>query len=108
MIISIEQHVDFVVDSMSHMKENGFDLIEPDLEFENKWVDHVQDVANQTLFPRANSWYMGANVPGKPRLFTPYIGGVGRYRKICEEVVAKNYEGFQFQTISNELPIGYS
>jgi cyclohexanone monooxygenase len=103
MIISIEQHVDFVVDSMSHMEEHGLGVIEPDIEFENKWVDHVQEVANQTLFPRANSWYMGANIPGKPRLFTPYIGGVGRYRKICEEVVAKNYEGFQFETISNEF-----
>ena len=53
-------------------------------------------VAHKTLFPRANSWYMGANIPGKPRLFMPYIAGVGTYRKVCEEVVADGYRGFRF------------
>lgn len=100
MIISIEQHVDFVTDSLVHMRDHGLDVMEPELTAEDEWVDHVQEVANKTLFPRANSWYMGANIPGKPRLFMPYIGGVGRYRKICEEVVAENYKGFQFQRAS--------
>jgi len=97
MATSMEQHVDFVSDCLIYMREHGLEAIEPELEAENKWVDHVQEVANGTLFPRANSWYMGANIPGKPRLFMPYIGGVGTYRKICEEVVAEGYRGFRLQ-----------
>ena len=61
---------------------------------EDKWVAHVNEVAYTTLYPQANSWYMGANVPGKPRIFMPYIGGVGPYRQICNDVAAKGYEGF--------------
>jgi len=97
MVMSIEQHVDFVIDSIVHMRENGFDLMEPTVEAEDDWVDHVQEAANKTLFPRANSWYMGANIPGKPRLFMPYIGGVGVYRRICEDIVAEGYKGFRFE-----------
>ena len=66
MINSIEQHVDLVVDTIIHMREQGLQSIEPELEAENEWVDHVQVVAHKTLFPQANSWYMGANIPGKP------------------------------------------
>ena len=58
------------------------------------WTDHVQQVASHTLYPKAASWYMGANIPGKPRLFLPYVGGVGRYRHICDQVAADGYEGF--------------
>ncbi|MAI13397.1 MAG: cyclohexanone monooxygenase [Rhodospirillaceae bacterium] len=97
MIMSIEQHVDLVIETLLSMRRKGLSVVEPDLEAENKWVDHVQEVANKTLFPQANSWYMGANIPGKPRLFMPYIGGVGAYRKICEEIVANNYRGFKFE-----------
>ncbi|MBM4263244.1 MAG: NAD(P)/FAD-dependent oxidoreductase [Deltaproteobacteria bacterium] len=96
MITSIEQHVDFVTDALLHMREHGFEVIEPELDAENNWVDFVQDAASKTLFPYADSWYMGANIPGKPRLFMPYIGGVGKYRRICEEVVAQGYKGFHF------------
>jgi cyclohexanone monooxygenase len=98
MMTSIEQHVDLVADSLLHMRESGLDLMEPELDAENKWVDHVQEVAHKTLFPQANSWYMGANIPGKPRLFMPYIAGVGAYRKICEQMIADNYSGFRFET----------
>ena len=97
MLVSIEQHVDFVTESIIYMREHGLELMEPDVAAEDDWVDHVQEAANKTLFPRANSWYMGANIPGKPRLFMPYIGGVGTYRRICEEVVADNYKGFRFE-----------
>jgi cyclohexanone monooxygenase len=97
MATSMEQHVDFVTDTLAYMRTNGIALMEPEREAEDKWVDHVQEVANGTLFPRANSWYMGANIPGKPRLFMPYIGGVGTYRKICEKIVAEGYKGFRFE-----------
>jgi cyclohexanone monooxygenase len=96
MITSIEQHVDWVADAVIHMREQGLVVIEPEMKAENEWVDHVQAVAYKTLFPQANSWYMGTNIPGKPRLFMPYIGGVGTYRKICEDVVVKGYKGFRF------------
>ena len=82
---------------LAMQRRKGLSVVEPELEAENKWVDHVQEVANKTLFPQANSWYMGANIPGKPRLFMPYIGGVGAYREICEEIVANNYRGFKFE-----------
>ncbi|MCH9675458.1 MAG: NAD(P)/FAD-dependent oxidoreductase [Gammaproteobacteria bacterium] len=96
MLTSIEQHVDLVADTIIHMRDQALAVIEPELDAENEWVEHVQVVAYKTLFPQANSWYMGANIPGKPRLFMPYIGGVGAYRKICEDVVAENYKGFRF------------
>ncbi len=97
MLVSIEQHVDFVTDSIVHMRDQGLEVMEPERQAEDDWVDHVQETANRTLFPRANSWYMGANIPGKPRLFMPYIGGVGRYRRICEDVIAESYKGFRFE-----------
>lgn len=97
MMNSIEQHVDLVVDTLIHMRDQGLETIEPELDSENEWVDHVQVIAEKTLFPRANSWYMGANIPGKPRLFMPYIAGVGAYRQICEKIVADAYRGFTFK-----------
>ena len=94
MLPSIEQHVDLVADIIIHMRDDGLAAIEPERAAEDKWVDHVQEVAYKTLFPQANSWYMGANVPGKPRIFMPYVGGVGPYRQICNDVAAKGYQGF--------------
>jgi cyclohexanone monooxygenase len=97
MIMSIEQHVDLLADTIVHMRDRDLATIEPERAAEDEWVDHVQAVAHKTLFPQANSWYMGTNIPGKPRLFMPYIAGVGRYRRICEEVVAEGYKGFHFE-----------
>ena len=97
MMSSIEQHVELVVEMLVYFRDNDIETIEPDLSAEDDWVEHVQEVASKTLFPKANSWYMGANIPGKPQLFMPYIGGVGAYRKICEEVVAEGYRGFNFE-----------
>ena len=94
MIVSIEQHVDWVCDAIEHLDEQGFATIEPTPEAQDGWVDHVNQIASYTLYPKANSWYMGANVPGKPRVFMPYAGGVGEYRKKCDEVAAKGYDGF--------------
>ncbi|HEY2679053.1 MAG TPA: alpha/beta hydrolase fold domain-containing protein [Steroidobacteraceae bacterium] len=94
MVVSIEQHIDWVSDCISYLRSNGFDTIEATPTAEAAWVQHVNDCADLTLAPRANSWYMGANVPGKPRVFLPYIGGVDRYRKTCDEVAARDYLGF--------------
>ena len=77
------------------MRERGLDYIEPTAEAEDKWVEHVHEVGHSTLFPDCpNSWYVGANVPGKPRVFTPYVGGVGPYRETCDGIAANGYEGF--------------
>ncbi|HEY1413306.1 MAG TPA: cyclohexanone monooxygenase, partial [Rhodopila sp.] len=94
MIVSIEQHVDWIADCLGHLANHQLDSIEPTLAAENDWVDHVNEVAHSTLYPSAASWYMGANIPGKPRVFMPYIGGVGAYRLKCDEIAASGYAGF--------------
>ena len=94
MMVSIEQHVDWVRDTLEHLRENDFDTIEPTQTAEDGWVQHANDCASLTLHPMANSWYIGANVPGKPRVFLPYIGGVDGYRLACEDVVNDEYLGF--------------
>ncbi len=94
MIVSIEQHVDWIADCVAWLRDNGLVAMEAERSAEDAWVDHVNEVAYTTLYPQANSWYMGANIPGKPRIFMPYIGGVFVYRQKCDEVAAKGYEGF--------------
>jgi cyclohexanone monooxygenase len=94
MVVSIEQHVDWIAACLAYLRERRLTVMEASLDAENAWVTHVNEVGHQTLFPLANSWYMGANIPGKPRVFMPYIGGVGPYRQKCDEVAAKSYEGF--------------
>ncbi|MGI8689673.1 MAG: flavin-containing monooxygenase [Thermomicrobiales bacterium] len=94
MIVSIEQHVDWIADCIAYLRARNLAAIEATCEAENAWVAHVNEVANTTLYPRANSWYMGANIPGKPRIFMPYIGGVGAYRQKCDTVAANGYAGF--------------
>ncbi|MEV0612588.1 NAD(P)/FAD-dependent oxidoreductase [Nonomuraea sp. NPDC050404] len=94
MFVSIEQHVDWIAGCLSHLAETGATVIEAGRDAEDAWMRHVGEVAGQTLYPLADSWYLGANVPGKPRVFMPYAGGVGAYRDICDEIAAKGYEGF--------------
>jgi len=94
MIVSIEQHVDWITACVEYLLEHGLRTIEPAVEAQDAWVEHVNQVANLTLFPRADSWYMGANIPGKPRVFMPYIGGLNLYTQKCDEVAANGYEGF--------------
>jgi cation diffusion facilitator CzcD-associated flavoprotein CzcO/acetyl esterase/lipase len=94
MVLSIEQHVDWIADCIGHVRERGLDTIEATRDAEDAWVAHVNEVAQATLFPHAGSWYMGANIPGKPRVFMPYLGGVGTYRAHCEGVAGNGYEGF--------------
>ena len=94
MIVSIEQHVDWIADALAALAYRQARVIEPTEAAQEDWVRHGMEVANRTLYPRAASWYMGANVPGKPRVFLPYIGGVGAYREICDQVAADGYRGF--------------
>jgi cation diffusion facilitator CzcD-associated flavoprotein CzcO/acetyl esterase/lipase len=94
MLVSIEQHVDWIAGCLDHLRAAGFETIEPTELAESGWNQHVDDSAAITLYPRADSWYMGANVPGKPRVFLPYIGGVDAYRAACDEVAARGYLGF--------------
>jgi cyclohexanone monooxygenase len=94
MIVSIEQHVDWIAECIGYMQGRDLVAIEAKKDAEDNWVAHVNEVAHGTLYPQANSWYMGANIPGKPQVFMPYIGGVAIYRQICNDVAAKGYEGF--------------
>ena len=94
MIVAIEQHMDWIADCLDTMRQRGMTRIEATPDAERDWVQHVNDVADSTLYPLANSWYVGANIPGKPRVFMPYVGGFAGYKKRCDAVAANNYEGF--------------
>ena len=96
-VVAIEQHVGWVADCIGIMEKRGIAVIEADEDAENDWVAEVNTVADQTLFPRAASWYMGANIPGKPRVFLPYVGGLHNYVRICDEVAAEGYRGFRLR-----------
>jgi cyclohexanone monooxygenase len=93
MLVSIEQHVEWITDAIAAMEADGTTL-EADVDAQDEWVAHVNELAEITLFPQGNSWYLGANVPGKPRVFMPYLGGVAHYRSVCDEVAAAGYRGF--------------
>jgi cation diffusion facilitator CzcD-associated flavoprotein CzcO len=95
MMVSIEQHIDWIADCINYLRTNSYGTIEARPEAQTAWVEHSNELGNQTLYPLANSWYMGANVPGKPRVFLPYIGGCGPYREKCDQVAANGYEGFK-------------
>ena len=97
MPVAIEQHVDFISDIVVHLRDNDLDLIEANLDALDAWVEHVNELAKPTMFMQANSWYLGANIPGKPRVFMPYCGGVGTYRQHCDNVMANGLEGFQLR-----------
>jgi cyclohexanone monooxygenase len=94
MVVSIEQHVDWITDGLEYLESRGLDRLEASAEAEDAWGRHVNELADATLYPRAASWYVGANIPGKPRVFMPYVGGCGNYRRECEEAVGRGYEGF--------------
>ena len=94
MIVAIEQHMDWIADCIGAMRKAGKSRIEASPEAEANWVQHVNDVADSTLYPLANSWYVGANIPGKPRVFMPYVGGFAGYKKRCDEIAAEGYKGF--------------
>jgi cation diffusion facilitator CzcD-associated flavoprotein CzcO len=96
MPVPIEQHCEWISDCIAHMRDHKLERIEAEPEACERWVEHVNVAANATLLPFANhSWYLGANVPGKPRVFMPYAGGMARYRQHCADIAAKGYEGFK-------------
>lgn len=94
-INSIEQHVDWLTTLLEHLRQQHVDRIEADLDAQARWTQHCTDTANETLWPQADSWYMGANIPGKPRVFMPYLGGNALYQTEIDEVAEKNYAGFE-------------
>ncbi len=94
MVLSAEQQVEWLVELIADCTSKGIAEVEPRADAAAKWTEHVDQTAHRTLFPQANSWYMGANIEGKRRVFMPYIGGFGNYRKICDQVQADGYEGF--------------
>jgi cyclohexanone monooxygenase len=96
MILACEQHVDWIADCLQYMRSRALSCIEAEEQAEGAWVQHNNEVADRTLYPLANSWYVGANIPGKPRVFMPYVGGVTAYKQKCDDVAAQGYEGFRF------------
>ena len=94
MALSIEQHVEWIRDCIGYLSAHGYATVEATADAEDAWMAHVTEVAYSTLFPKADSWYIGANIPGKPRVFTTYVGGVGPYGSKCDEVAAAGYPGF--------------
>lgn len=99
-VVSIEQHVEWVVGYLDHMRSTDTRFAEATTEAQDHWVEHVTAIAELSLYMRADSWYLGANVPGKPRIFMPYLGGVGAYRNLCAQIAADGYRGF---TTTSEL-----
>ena len=90
--------MEWIRDCIGYLGSCGFSAVEAKPSAEDAWVAHVNEVAYSTVFPMADSWYIGANIPGKPRVFMPYLGGVGPYRARCDQVAAAGYEGFVLTT----------
>ena len=93
-VVAIEQHVEWIVACIDVMRARGETLIEASQAAETAWGEKIAALSQMTLHRKANSWYTGANIPGKPRVFMPFVGGFGNYRRICDAVVANDYEGF--------------
>ena len=104
MSISIDQHIEWIGDFVDYMRERGIQVAEAEEAAETAWDSHVKEVAESTMYMLANNWYLGANIPGKPRVFSPYAGGVGVYREKCSEVADSGYEGFRLDSGSRERP----
>lgn len=102
MLVSIEQHVEWISDCIEYLRSNEIEALEATVEAEEGWSKHFQEIANSTLVTKTNSWYMGTNIVGKPRGFLAYLGGVGNYRQICDRIAAKDYEGFSVISTNEE------
>ncbi|MGX1810067.1 alpha/beta hydrolase fold domain-containing protein [Nocardia sp. NPDC055321] len=104
MVTAIEHHVEFITDLIARQRRDGDTPVEPTAAAENSWAEQVDTAARHTLYPHAASWYMGANIPGKPRMFLPFVGGMGVYREICDAVAAAGYRGFTFAPAPDSAP----
>jgi cyclohexanone monooxygenase len=104
MIVALEQHTDWIMSLIDHLRANGLDRVEADVQAQDEWVGHTAEVAEATLMPRADSWYVGANIPGKKRVYMPYFGGFDRYSALCEEIAADGYRGFKLSRRGAQMP----
>ena len=97
MFVSIEQHVDWITECIAYLRVEGLETIEATREAEDAWIEHVNESAKGSMLtaPTCNSWYLGANIAGKPRIFMPYTGGCGEYRRHCDEIRDAGYTGFE-------------
>ncbi|MGZ3265365.1 MAG: hypothetical protein ACXWI4_06760 [Croceibacterium sp.] len=107
MLVSIEQHVAWIADCLATLAERGAATIEATAEAQEAWVEHGNAVAAPTVYPQARSWYTGANVPGKPRVFMAYIGGVPGYRRICDAIARDGYPGFAIDGRASAPPADF-
>jgi cyclohexanone monooxygenase len=96
MVTAIEQHIEWITGCINDLRKQRRSAVEATTEAQCDWVDHTREVASQTLYMKANSWYLGANIDGKPQIFMPYVGGLDRYRQICAEVADADYQGCVF------------
>ena len=94
MPVSIEQHVEWIGDCLAYLRTHGIDTIEADQHAADAWTEHVQVVANKTLYPKAASWYMGANIPGKRHAVQFYMAGLGAYRQLLADEAAAGFPAF--------------
>ncbi|MBV7477636.1 NAD(P)/FAD-dependent oxidoreductase [Pseudomonas sp. PDM31] len=104
-VVGIEQHTDWIMDCIGHLQQQNKSLIEATPDAENAWVEKVATLAQLTLHRKGASWYSGANVPGKPRVFMPFVGGFGNYRRLCDAVAANGYEGFVLSGCTAGVPV---
>ena len=102
MMVSIEQHVDWIADCITYLRERGIATIEATAEAEEAWVEHARAIGEASLYPQARSWYMGSNIPGKPQVLLPYVGGVGAYRARCDAIAEDGYAGFELAPCRSE------
>ena len=100
MVLAIEQHVEWIGGLLAHARSNSIAVIEADRDAQEKWAHKVTESANRTLYTKAASWYLGANVPRKPRVFMPYVAGFNVYSRTCEQVATAGYWGFHLERAS--------
>jgi cyclohexanone monooxygenase len=96
MVVSIEQHVELMLTLLDRADHERLPIVTAEPDAEMRWAEHVADIANGTLLVEANSWYLGANIPGKPRMFMPYAAGMATFIAECDAIVANDFEGFSF------------
>jgi hypothetical protein len=97
MTTCLQQQAEWISDCIRHMRAHDLRVCEPTAAAEEQWIEHHEELANATLVTKTDSWYMGCNVPGKPRRLLSYVGGVGAYRQKCDEAAASGYAGFAMQ-----------